>query len=84
MRVGQDRGTPTAADGVPTAEPPLAGDGEQPTLLRRCGCSPRLKRSVRRQSSSAVMQVSGKLRAARRCVACGEAALSITISTRVR
>jgi hypothetical protein len=30
------------------AEPPLAGDGEQPSLLRRCGCSPRLKRSVRR------------------------------------
>src|SRR5438093_3486116 len=29
------------------AEPPLASDGEQPTLLRRCGCSPRLKRSVR-------------------------------------
>ena len=29
------------------AEQPLAGDGEQPTLLRRCGCSPRLKRSVR-------------------------------------
>jgi hypothetical protein len=25
---------------------PLAGDGEQPSLLRRCGCSPRLKRSV--------------------------------------
>ena len=23
-------------------------DGEQPPLLRRCGCSPRLKRSVRR------------------------------------
>src|SRR5262249_9642389 len=29
------------------AEPPLASDGEQPTLLRCCGCSPRLKRSVR-------------------------------------
>src|SRR5262244_588198 len=29
------------------AEPPLASDGEQPTLLRRCGCSPRLKHSVR-------------------------------------
>ena len=29
------------------AEQPLAGDGEQPTLLRRFGCSPRLKRSVR-------------------------------------
>jgi hypothetical protein len=28
------------------AEPPLAGDGEQPLLLRRSGCSPRLKRSV--------------------------------------
>ena len=28
---------------------PLAGDGEQPPLLRRSGCSPRLKRSVRRQ-----------------------------------
>jgi hypothetical protein len=31
------------------AEPPLASDGEQPSLLRRCGCSPRLKRSVRRR-----------------------------------
>jgi uncharacterized protein len=45
--VGQTGGTPPVAYGVPTAKPPLASDGEQPTLLRRCGCSPRLKRSVR-------------------------------------
>jgi hypothetical protein len=29
------------------AEPPLASDGAQHPLLRRCGYSPRLKRSVR-------------------------------------
>ena len=43
--MGHPGGTPLTAYGVPTAEPPLAGDGEQRPL--RCGCSPRLKRSVR-------------------------------------
>ena len=42
-----DRGHSThKLTGSPQPNAALAGDGEQPSLLCRCGCSPRLKRSV--------------------------------------
>ena len=44
-------GTQAQARARSSAQQALASDGEQPTLLRRFGCSPRLKRSVRSQVS---------------------------------